>query len=135
MYGHSAKEGKMYGGDWKREGGVRERGSSSHLDGCSGGFSLKVRGQIYLFPWELQWNFTEYFALVMREISSHKFVLPFGFQWWTIYYAAFKDTAWYLYDSAIVCNDIHFIVPYNTNEKIKNKTVHCRAGLALFITI
>lgn len=41
----------------------------------------------------------------------------------------------YLYDSAILCNDIHFILPYNTNEKIKNKTARCRAGLALFIAI
>lgn len=38
----------------EREGGVSERGSLSHLDGCSGGFFLKVRGQIYLFPRELQ---------------------------------------------------------------------------------
>lgn len=30
-------------------------------------FSLKVKGQIYLFPWKLQWNFTEYFALMMRR--------------------------------------------------------------------
>lgn len=72
---------------------------------------------------------------MMRELSSHKFVLPFGCQWWTIYYAAFKDTAWYLYDSAILCNDIHFIVPYNINEKIKNKTAGSKAGLALFIAI
>lgn len=53
--------------------------------------------------------------------------LPFGCQWWTIYYDAFKDTAWYLYDSAILCNDIHFIVPYNTNEEIKNKPARRRS--------
>ena len=143
LYGHSAKEGKMYGGDWKRErdgvggGGVMEAEGSIISAGRVGGdfFSRKSRGKIYLYPWRVQWNFTEYFALMRRGISGHKFVLPFGCQWWTIYYGAFKDTAWYLYDSAILCNDIHFIVPYNTNEKIKNKTARCGAGLALFIAI
>lgn len=72
---------------------------------------------------------------MMSEIGGNKSVLPFGCRWWTIYYDAFKDTAWCLYDSAILCDDIHFIVPYNTNEEIKNKTAQCWEGLALFIAI
>lgn len=78
MNGHSAKVGKMYGGDWKRDmGGVMEaEGSIISAGWVVGNFLLKVRGQIYLFPWKLQWNFTEYFALMMRKISGHKFVLP-----------------------------------------------------------
>lgn len=72
---------------------------------------------------------------MMSEIGGNKSVLPFGCRWWTIYYDAFKDTARCLYDSAILRDDIHFIVPYNTNEEIKNKTARCWEGLALFIAI
>lgn len=135
MYGHSNRDGKMYGCEWEKPWRVMET-EGSIISGWVGGILfLKVRGRIYLFPCKLQWNFTEYFALMMSEIGGNKFVLPFGCQRWTIYYEAFKDTAWYLYDSAILCDDIHFIVPYNTNEEIKNKTAWCRAGLALFIAI
>lgn len=84
-------------------------------------FSSRSGGQIYLFPWKLRWNFTDYFAVMMRDISGHKFLLPFVRQWWTIFYLAFKDVTWYLYGSGVICNDIHFIVSYNPVEKLKVK--------------
>lgn len=129
----STKVGKMDRSEGKRN--HDESGEFQHPRKGGRVLFLKVRGHIYLFPWKLQWNFTEYFALMMSEIGGNKSVLPFGCWWWTIYYDAFKDTAWCLYDSAILCDDIHFIVPYNTNEEIKNKTAECWEGLALFIAI
>lgn len=129
----STKAGKMNRSEGKRK--PNRSREFQHARKSGRGFFLKVSGQMYFFPWKLQWNFTEYFALMMREISGNKSILPFGCLWWTVYYDAFKDTAWCLYDSAILRDDIHFIVPYNTNEGIKNKTAQCWEGLALFIAI
>lgn len=109
MFGNTVR---MRDGDGKRE------GPSSPL----WRFSSRSGGQIYLFPWKLRWNFTDYFAVMMRDISSHKFLLPFLRQWWTIFYLAFKDVTRYLYGSRVICNDIHFIVSYNPVKKIKSKT-------------
>lgn len=139
-YGHSDKEGKMYGGDWKSEGGggggaIEAEGSIKSARCVGGGFSSRSRGKFIYFPGSYNEILLSTLLWWWEQISSHKFVLPFGCQWWTIYYAAFKDTAWYLYDTAILYNDIHFIVPYNTNEKIKSKTAWRRASPALFIAM
>ena len=54
MYGHSAKEGKMYGGDWKRKrrGGVMEAEGSIISAGWVGGgfFSSRSGGKFIYFP-------------------------------------------------------------------------------------
>lgn len=110
---------------------MEEEGSIISAGWVGGDFlTSRSRGKFIYFPG----SYNEVLLNTLRwwqgEISGHKFVLQFGCQWWTIYYGAFKDTAWYLYEGAILCNDIHFIVPYNTNEKIKNKTARWGASRA-----
>ena len=114
MYGHSAKEGQMHGGDWKWEQGAMEAEGSIISAGCVGGdffFLLPSRsgGKFIYFPGSyneiLQSTLLWWWPRSDAINSPWRLVL----QWWTIYYVSFKDTAWYLYDSAILCNDIHFI--------------------------
>lgn len=81
MYGYSAKEGKMYGGDERGEGEGRMEAGVHHLSWMSGRFFFSSQGQGANLFISLEVTMKFYRVLCSDdEISSYKFVLPFGCQ-------------------------------------------------------
>ncbi len=80
-------------------------------------------------------NFTDYFAVMMRDISGHKFFLPFCSPMMNHFLFSFQGRyLLFVVEGGVICNDIHFIVSYNPVEKLKVKltgvhAIHIQLGL------
>lgn len=78
---------------WGREGWRQGSIISTEMSGRRWFFSLSRSGGKFIY---FHGSYNEILLSTLlwwwEEISGHKFVLPFGCWWWSIYYAVFKDT-------------------------------------------